>query len=163
MNPAIPRHCLSDADHLAIDRLARRYADLIDRRAWGELADLFTPEAVITIDLMTSPVRLISGADGLREFLESAMARFRFLAFVIQNLHVEPFTDDPDLASARMFMSEHRIDLDGSATQTFGCYQDTYQRVGGSWRFARREYQTIARLPDADVFDLPAQARPLTS
>ena len=53
MNPAIPRHCLSDADHLAIDRLARRYADVIDRRAWGELAELFTPEAVVTIDLVT--------------------------------------------------------------------------------------------------------------
>ncbi len=163
MDHATPRHRLSDADHLSIERLARQYADVIDRRAWEELSGLFLPDAVITIDLVTSPVRAFSDADEFREFLEGAMARFRFLAFVIQNLHVEPFTNDPSRARGRMFMSEHRIDLDGSATQTFGLYQDTYHRTEGSWRFARRDYQTIARLPDGSVFELHTEIRPLSS
>lgn len=145
---------LDDADHAAIDRLQRAYADVVLRRAWDELDPLFTPDAPIRLDLVTSGVRVLDGAAGLRAFLEVAMERFAFLAFVILNSHVEPGTDRRH-ATARVFIKEERIDHDGAASQTYGLYRDTYVRAD-RWMIESRQYRSLARLPDGEVFDAPA-------
>jgi hypothetical protein len=45
-----------------VRRLQHAYADVVNRRAWSELDDLFVPDAVVTIDRRTGDqLRLVGG------------------------------------------------------------------------------------------------------
>lgn len=145
-------------DHAAIERLQRAYADVVDRRAWAELPDLFAPGATVELDLVTSPVRTIASPEELAAFIGSAVARFSFFEFVILNAHVELWPDgDRHAASARVFMCELRQDAEtGERSDAFGLYRDRYVRTDEGWRFAHRRYRSMARFPAGDVFPLPS-------
>ena len=42
------------------------------------------------------------------------------------------------------------------STCSYGMYHDVYRRQDGRWKFARRDYQSLARTsPDFDVFPHP--------
>ena len=143
-------------EHVAIGRLQSAYADVVNRRSWGELVPLFEPDAPIRIDPVTRDVIELTGPEALGEFVGSAVERFAFFEFVILNSHVElPTDDEPDDATARTFMCEVRRDvgtLDWSVA--YGVYHDRYRRSGGGWRFARRDYQSLTRT-DGAVFPFP--------
>ena len=143
-------------DQLAIGRLQSAYADVVNRRAWEELVPLFEPGAPIRIDPVTRDAIGLEGPEALGEFVGSAVERFAFFEFVILPSHVELPTDDtPDEAAARVFMCEVRRDvgtLDWSVA--YGVYHDRYRRTDGSWRFARRDYQSLTRTGGA-VFPFP--------
>ena len=128
-------------DHVRIDRLQSAYADVVNRRAWSELATLFDPDTPIRLDTATrDPIELI-GPDEFARFVSAAVERFAFFEFVILNRRIE-LHDDPDSAAARIFMCEIRRDagtLDWSTA--YGVYHDRYRRDAEGWRFAR------ARLP----------------
>lgn len=143
-------------DHRAIEALHAAYADIVNRRAWTELASLFEPNATIELDLVTRDPIEVAGPSELASFLDGAMARFAFLEFVALTLHVElPSHDAPDVASSRLWMCEVRRDVDTLAwSQAFGLYQDTYRRHGEGWRFQSRRYRSITRT-DGEVFPLP--------
>ncbi len=143
-------------DHSAIDRLLRSYADVVNRRAWDDLADLFLPDAVVELDLVDrEPLRF----DGPREFaafIGPAVARFDFFEFVILNAHTElAVHDDVDQATARVFMCEIRHHRDEGFSTAYGLYRDSYARTASGWRFADRRYRSLARAPEGPVFGLP--------
>ena len=48
---------------VALGRLQARYADVVTRRAFAELVDLFRPDATVTIDTVTRPERPRSEED----------------------------------------------------------------------------------------------------
>ncbi len=143
-------------DHIAISRLQSAYADVVNRRAWGELSDLFLAEAVVDLDLVTVERREIVGPVALGGFIAAAIERFSFFEFVILNSRIELWPDgDVDKATARVFMCELRQDIDKrERNEVFGLYSDTYLRQGGTWWFAHRRYRTMARFPTGEVFDL---------
>ncbi len=146
------------ADHAAIERLQRAYADVVNRRAWAELPDLFAPDArAVELDLVTSPGRTFDRPTDLAAFIGAAVARFSFFEFVILNAHVELWPDgDRDTATARVFMCELRQDAESrERSDAFGLYRDRYVRTEAGWRFARRRYRSMARFPAGDVFPLP--------
>ncbi len=143
-------------DVVAIERLQSAYADVVNRRSWPELTDLFRPAAVVRIDTVTRPVFELVGPVALGEFIGNAVERFAFFEFVRLNSHVELSVDgDVDLAAARLFMCEIRRDvgtLDWSVA--YGIYHDRYRRDAGGWRFDRRDYQSLTRT-DGEVFPFP--------
>jgi hypothetical protein len=145
-------------DHVAIDRLVRAYADVVNRRAWPELVTLFAPDATVELDLVTSPVRTISGPGDLGSFIGTAVARFSFFEFVILNARIDLWPDgDRRSATARVFMCELRQDAEtGERSDAFGLYRDRYVRTDAGWRFAHRRYRSMARFPSGDVFPLPS-------
>jgi SnoaL-like domain len=66
---------------------------------------------------------------------------------------------DPDRATARLYICELRQDAaSGRSTQAFGVYRDEYRRVDGDWRFARRDYQSLARSGRGETFSFPEDA-----
>src|SRR4051812_47772794 len=80
------RSCSMTTDteaYVAITRLQASYADVVTRRAWDELDELFVPQASIRIDTVTQPVIDITGPRDLAEFVATAVARFEFFEFVI--------------------------------------------------------------------------------
>ncbi len=143
-------------DHISISRLQSAYADVVNRRAWPELADLFLPDATVDLDLVTSERREIFGPVDLGHFISSALERFSFFEFVILNAHVELWPDgDVDKATARVFMCELRQEVgETDRNEIFGLYRDTYLRRDGSWWFAHRRYRTMARFPPGEVFEI---------
>lgn len=145
-------------DHVAIDRLLRSYADVVDRRAWAELPHLFAPGATVELDLVTSPARTIASPQELAAFIAAAVTRFSFFEFVILNARIELWPEgDRQAATARVFMCELRVDAEsGERSDAFGLYRDRYVRTEDGWRFAHRRYRSMARFPAGEVFPLPS-------
>ncbi len=144
-------------DYLAIVRVQRHYADIVNRRAWSELAEVFSPTVTIELDLITrEPIRL-HGLDTFAAFVGPAMAGFAFFEFVILNTHVELWPDDDrTAATARLFMCELRQN-EGAAERNdvFGLYRDRYELVDEHWRIVARRYRSMGRFPAGDSFPLP--------
>ena len=168
MVPDRPTTARTETDEVvALGRLQARYADVVSRRAWSELAELFLPDTTVDIDTVTGPPRSITGPEAFGTFVAASMERFDHFTFVILNavVEIDPGSDGGvgDTASGRIFMCEVRHDR---ATDTWqnahGLYQDRYRAVDGHWRFVHRRYRSLARTgPEAAVLGLPAGLGPL--
>ena len=147
-------------DFVAISRLQAAYADVVTRRAWTELRDLFRPGAPVQVDTVTAAPFELTGPEEVGAFISGAIERFEFFEFVILNTHiVTAVGGDPDAARARLYMCELRQEsASGQWSNAFGIYHDDYVRHDGRWWFARRRYQSLARIElsgRADVFPFP--------
>ena len=160
----------TETDHLvAIGRLQSRYADVITRRAWDELPELFRPDTVVHLDTVTAPARDLVGPEGFLAVIPAAMARFDHFTFVILNAVNELDdgwgTDGRAItARGRIFMCEIRHEAERGAWSTaHGLYQDRYVHADGRWWIAERHYRSMARTgPDAAVVGLPPGLDPFT-
>ncbi|MGH9097330.1 MAG: nuclear transport factor 2 family protein [Acidimicrobiales bacterium] len=145
----------------AIRRLQHAYADVVNRRAWPELEDLFLPDTAITIDTRKGePLQLVGGR-ALGEFIGASVGRFSFFEFEILNAHIVfPHGAAAESAIGRLYMCEHRLDeSSGRWTNAFGLYHDRYTFDGARWWFAERNYHSLARhSPDLEVFPSPDPA-----
>ena len=154
-----PARLAAAVDHIEIGRLQTAYADVVTRRAWPELAELFLPTAEVAIDRVTAEPLLLVGPERVGGFISGAIERFGFFEFVILNSHIDLHASDDGVAAARIFMQELRQDAEsGHWTDAFGLYRDRYERVDGRWWFAGRRYQSFARTTPGDtatVFPLP--------
>jgi hypothetical protein len=148
-------------DVVALWRLQSRYADVITRRAWSELRELFLPDTTVHIDVVTAPARSYTGADDFGAFVAGAIERFDHFTFVILNTVVDIIGRDD--ARGRIFMCEVRHDRASDTWQNaHGVYDDRYVRVAGRWWFAERRYRSMARTgPDGVVLGLPDGLEPL--
>jgi hypothetical protein len=148
-------------DYIAIRRLQNAYADVVTRRAWPELTELFLPDAPIEIDTRRPDgVYRLAGPVALGEFVAGALEQFDFFEFVILNTRLEMGVGgDADAADGRLYMSEIRSDAgSGSWNVSFGVYHDRYRRTDGRWWFAERRYHSLARsgeTKDVDAFAFP--------
>jgi hypothetical protein len=143
------------AAYLGITRLQSAYADVVTRRAWDELGALFQTDAAIHIDTVTGDVLHFTGPDEFGAFVAGSIERFEFFEFVILNTVVD--VQDGPAATGRMWMVELRQDrATGAWSNAFGVYQDSYALTEGTWRFAERHYQSLARTGRAEVFAFPA-------
>ena len=147
----LPPAWTATVDHVAITRLQARYADIVTRRAWPELAEVFVEDMPLRLDTGASPVRELAGATEIGGFIDAAVQRFSFFEFVPLNTHVELHPGgDRDRASARLWMCEVRCAADdtpdaGEWSTAFGLYRDDYVRRSDRWWFARRDYRSLAR------------------
>jgi hypothetical protein len=131
-------------DYLAIRRLQDAYADVVSRRAFGELHDLFLPTAAVMIEL-PGGTREVTGPDDFGRFVGKRIAGLEFFQFVILNSVVDHVDGDPDRAHARIHMCELRQDrAEGRLTVLYGLYRDEYARVDGRWWFAHRRFAPLA-------------------
>lgn len=144
-------------DVVALGQLQARYADVISRRAFPELVDLFRSDAVVTIDTVTRPERRVVGPTDLGAFIQAAIERYDHFTFVILNAVVDV---EDNGATGRMFMCEIRHDRASDSWQNaHGIYADRYVRVDGRWWFAARRYRSLARSgPGGDILGLPPPA-----
>jgi hypothetical protein len=144
-------------DYIAIRRLQDAYADVVSRRAFGELDDLFLPAAPVLIEL-PGGTREVVGPGDFGRYVEKRIGGLEFFQFVILNAVVELVVDgDPDRARARIHMCELRQErADGRSTVLYGLYRDDYARLDGRWWFAHRRFSPLAVTQrDLDVFDYP--------
>ena len=147
---------------VALQRLQAAYADLVSRRAWSELHDLFLPDTAVHLDLVTSPAMTIVGPGDLGDFVDRSIERFDHFTFVILNSVVDVDVAAGE-ATGRIFMCEVRHDTASDSWQNaHGLYHDRYRRADGRWWFAERRYRSLARTgPGGVVLGLPDGLGPL--
>ncbi|HTR70466.1 MAG TPA: nuclear transport factor 2 family protein [Mycobacteriales bacterium] len=151
-------------DVVAIGRLQAAYADVVTRRAWAELGELFLPSAQVIVDTVTAPPVSLDGPDELGAFIGGAVERFDHFQFVILNAAIDLATDgDPDSARGRIFMCEIRHTTSGEWSTAYGLYQDDYRREDGAWKIAGRRYRSLARTgANEGVFGIPTDLPPFS-
>jgi hypothetical protein len=144
-------------DYIAVRRLQDAYADVVNRRAWPELHDLFRPEAQVVLDVRRGELLSFSGPAEIGDFIGRSIERFEFFEFVVLGTRVTFDPGDPDRATARLYMCELRQSSDeGRHSVAYGVYHDDHVRVDGRWWFASRRYHSLARTaPDLAVFPFP--------
>ena len=133
-------------DEVAIRGLIAAYADIVNRRTWAELEDLFLSDAPVVLDLRDRPPMEFVGPNAIGEFVGGALEQYPFFEFVALNVRVRLALDgDPDRAGVRTYMCELRQDHAGTPSRAFGLYQDVVVRAASGWRFAARHYQSMGR------------------
>jgi ketosteroid isomerase-like protein len=147
-------------DVVELGRLQARYADVVSRRAWDEMGELFRPDTVVRLDTVSAPARTITGPSAFTEFVAGAIERYDYFVFVVLNSVVDV---DGDEADGRMFMCEIRHDRSSDTWQNaHGMYHDHYVHLEGRWWFAERRYRSLARTgPGGAVFGLPSGIEPI--
>jgi hypothetical protein len=143
------------ADFIAIQRLQASYADIVTRREWSELEEIFVPDATVTIDVAEGTPLVLRTPAGVGAFIDTSIERFEFFEFVILNSVIEFGPVGSGQATARMYMAELRQARDGGRRSTaFGLYRDTYVKDGDDWLIQERKYRSAARTSarELDVF-----------
>lgn len=146
-------------DHLAITRLQAAYGDAVTRQAWDELVPMFLPDCPIRLDLHTGTLIEKVGPDEIGAMIAASIERFEFFAFTLQNAVVDVAADGRT-ATGRLYIQELRQERATHRwTTAFGLYRDTYRKDAGTWRFATRDYTSLARTAadgsGMDVFAIP--------
>jgi len=146
---------------LAIARLQRAYADTGTRHAWGELAALATPDCPFLLNTGAGEVIEVIGGKAFGELSVKMTERFSFHEYVPLNHVVE--IDPAGTARGRTYCFEIAQDREtGEIINYYGMYHDDYERVDGTWLFARRQYQTLARRTGNEALaSFPLKDRPL--
>jgi hypothetical protein len=149
------------ADYLSIVRLQAAYGDAVTRRAWDELGPMFLPDCPIRLDLRHGSVIEETGPVAIGALIARSIERFEFFAFTVVNTVVD-VAPDGAAATGRLYIRELRQERDGHRWSTaYGLYRDTYRKVEGRWRFATRDYSSLARTSadgdGMDVFQIPGR------
>ncbi len=138
-------------DYVAIERLQRRYADLVSQRRWSDLPNLFEPDCFVDLDLRDRSMEF-RGGEAIASFIEGAIARFDFFVFSILNAVIEELDVPMGRATGRIYICELRHDpASDEFSQAFGLYRDVYRRRPDGWKFAQRYYSSVGR-HEADGF-----------
>jgi hypothetical protein len=145
-------------DYIAVRRLMDAYADVVTRRAWPELSELFRPDALVVVDKRSGNPLELPGPTAVGDFIANAIAGFSFFEFVILGTRVQLATGgDGNAATSRMYMSELRQEAaNGHWSTVYGVYHDRFTRLDGRWWFAGRRYHSLARTSvEMDLFAFP--------
>ena len=74
--------------YIAITRLQNEYADVVSRRAWDELDELFTADSKCGSTCSRTSRIDYPGRAGIGTFIASSIEQFEFFQFVILNATV---------------------------------------------------------------------------
>jgi hypothetical protein len=145
------------ADYLEITRLQAAYGDAVTRQAWAELVPMFLPDCTVRLDLGNGRVEEHTGPEELGAFISASVERFECFVFTLLNAVIDVDGDD---AHGRLYIQELRQEREQHLwTTAVGLYRDRYRRVDGRWRFAARDYSTLARTtagqPSAEILAVP--------
>lgn len=128
---------MDSTEQVALTALQHRYGDVVSRRSWDELAELFTPNCSLVLALGGGD-QTLQGADEIVGFVADAVSRFDVFVFEVMNAVVETGP------TGRMWIHELRWQ-DGEQTDAYGLYEDTFaQDAQGCWQFASRHYTSIS-------------------
>ncbi|SOZ40078.1 nuclear transport factor 2 family protein [Cupriavidus neocaledonicus] len=125
---------MSELEHKqAIHALTCRYAQAVDRRDFPSLAELFSPDA-----LLSGPGFRMDGAQAIVD----GMAALGQYSATQHHVHQQTVALAGDTATAETYcVANHLYEQDGVRRKLdWGIrYQDRFERSQGRWRFAARE------------------------
>ena len=118
---------LEDRD--AIRALRDSYHGCINDGRYGQIADLFTHDAVVELGYLAR----YEGRDAVDAGFRAMGERERF--FIKQYIHSHQIEVEGDTATGVSYL-EARYGRFGVSYLVSGRYDDRYRRVGGAWRFS---------------------------
>ena len=121
----------------AIKRLKARYCHFVDAGRWGDLARLFTEDAVCDYGFFG----LYKGREEIvnKFFGELVSSASSFNAHMVHN----PIIDlHGDTASGAWYLTAHTtIQPTNQAVLVMGIYRDEFKRVDGKWKFTAVRFE----------------------
>ena len=127
------------SDRFEIQDLVYRYADLIDRKRFDELREVFTHDAHVDYSAL-------GGGVGNREetiaFLQASLTDQLFPNTQHLNANVQVQVDGDTATGRVMCFNPMQMNLPGAEGQVFFLglwYLDEYRRTADGWRICRRE------------------------
>ena len=129
------------ADRMAIEDLATAYAYAVDDRDWARWKALFLADAQVDY---TAAGGIAGSPAEVAAWMPEAMAIFAFCLHTTST-HQIRFTG-PDHATGRVHVfNRNGVDWEGRPEffDVGAVYDDTYARVGESWKFASRIEHTV--------------------
>ena len=136
------------SDRMEIQDLVFKYSDVIDRKQFDDLRDVFTEDAHVDYSAFGAPV---GGRDDIIAFLHKVMDMFPNHQHMNANVQI---TVDGDRATGRvMCFNPQEMGLPDGKTHIFMCglwYVDEYRRTEDGWRIERRveEKSYVYNMPD---------------
>jgi hypothetical protein len=122
-------------DRAEIAELGQRYCRLIDDNNWAQLRTLFADDAVMAGQ---------QGADAIIGTLRSIRSGYGRTIHTAYGLILEQHDDE---RASGYVPSSAQLDIGGQFVLSAIRYFDEYVRVGGAWRFARRDLRFVYALP----------------
>lgn len=126
-------------DQLALNRLMARYVDAANRRDGDAWAGTWDDNACWAL-----PGIEVVGRDNIVALWRQVLAGFEFAILMPGSGHYEI---DGDNATGHWYLQEFTRDHQGEALAALSRYTDRCARIGGDWRFVRREYHFLYRGP----------------
>jgi hypothetical protein len=123
------------SDRFEIQDLIARYSQLLDRRAWDDLAGLFTDDCVLDY---TATGATAGTWPEQRAFVEQAFQGFKGTQHL---MGLPTIVLDGDTATARTICFNPMIIDDKKLFYVGLWYDDELVRTADGWRFARRTEQ----------------------
>lgn len=126
------------AAFIAIHQLLQRYTDVINRRDWEALPELFWEDAIWQA---LKPVDMqLAGLAAIREGIPASVSRTSFLVQFATGVVIE--LDNEFSAKVRSHLSELGAFLQtGKGLQAVGVYRDVVTSRDGVWKFSVREFE----------------------
>lgn len=123
-------------DIRAIEDLAISYAHAVDDRDWGRWEALFTPDAVVDY---TSAGGIRGNPAEIAAWLPDAFAAFEWCMHSMST-HEITFADDTHASGRVHVLNRNGVTYEGRSEilDVGAVYEDTYERIGSTWRFTRR-------------------------
>jgi 3-phenylpropionate/cinnamic acid dioxygenase small subunit len=123
---------LTVEDRLDIAELAARYANIVDDREWPRLAEVFTPDAVLTITGLPEGDVRCAGLDAIAAYMEERSKERPYpVSHHITN--VEPRVDG-EIVRVRAKV----IGAGVTGRVGTGNYDDEFRRTVDGWRIAAK-------------------------
>ena len=141
------------SDRMEIQDLCYTYADLIDRKDFDGLRNVFSPDAHIDYSVFGGPA---GDREEIIKFLKEALAIFPNTQHLNANIQI---TVEGDTGKGRVMCfnpQELNLGEDKSVTFMLGLwYVDTYVRTAEGWRIKERseEKSWVFNTPDFISFD----------
>ncbi|MFD6162903.1 nuclear transport factor 2 family protein [Nocardia sp. NPDC060256] len=124
------------SDRLEIQDLMVRYSHAVDTGQWDQLDDIFTDDAHIDYTAMGGSVGDVAAT---KKFLAAMLPNFPAFQHLISNSSI---TVDGDTATGRTMCHNPMMLSGGDGPPSLMLcglwYLDTFARVDGQWRIARR-------------------------
>jgi ketosteroid isomerase-like protein len=130
-------------DELAIRSLVAHFADVVNRRAYAEVVEIWAPDGIWEVPGFHDAVGPGAIAGRLKGLLEKHEG-------LVQLVHSGRVWVDGDFALGRWYISELTRGTDGRTRMFAGVYHDEVVRLPIGWRFARRRYDSLLRV-EADL------------
>jgi uncharacterized protein (TIGR02246 family) len=123
-------------EYSAIRQLVERYADAVNRRDEADWAACWAGDAEWDLS-----GRKVQGRESIVGLWRGAMSNFPWVVQLVLQGAVERATGER--TSGRWYLVELMSTNDGKRQMGLGVYRDSYVKVDGAWRFARRRYDLM--------------------
>lgn len=121
-------------DLQAINRLFTDYGHYLDERDWPKLAALFAEDGEVILE----PLGRATGPSAIRSLLEGGLSSERGRTFHIISNPLVTLTGESAETNVSWAMIVRLAD-DRPTLAAFGRHRDRLVKVGGRWKFQRRE------------------------